>query len=67
MDDFNRPKLIKVCLEYMTLLFLALRACDVIDWPWYIVLLPTVIPAAFVAVVALCVGLCELVKKAKEP
>ena len=25
----------------LTLLFLALRACDVIDWPWYWVLSPT--------------------------
>lgn len=29
--------------KYTTLVFLALRACDVIDWAWYWVLSPTII------------------------
>ena len=33
-------KIIRVLTTYLTLLFLTLRACDVIDWPWYWVLSP---------------------------
>ena len=34
-------QLVGTSAKLLTLLFLALRACDVIDWPWYWVLSPT--------------------------
>lgn len=45
------PKIIRPILHYTTLVFITLRACDVIDWPWYAVLSPVI---ASVAVAVIC-------------
>lgn len=56
----NRVKwtdVVKPILTYMTLLFMTLRACDVITWPWYLVLSPTIGAIVFVAVCCAVVGI----------
>lgn len=41
---------------YLTLLFLALRACDAIRWPWYWVLSPLLLNLCIFAVSCLLLG-----------
>lgn len=48
--------ILKSVVYYMTLLFIALRACDVIDWPWWAVLSPTIAVLAFSALLLVVVG-----------
>lgn len=45
--------------SYITLLFLALRACDVISWPWWCVLSPVLIPLAICAVLLVIIAIAE--------
>lgn len=42
---------VKAILRYMTLVFVTLRACDVIDWAWYVVLSPVI---ALLTVALIC-------------
>jgi hypothetical protein len=40
----------------LTLLFIALKLCHVIDWSWWAVLSPSIIEAALVLLVVVFVG-----------
>lgn len=50
------PNVLNAIVRYMTLLLVALRACDVIDWPWWCVLSPTIATLAFSALALIVVG-----------
>lgn len=50
----------KTILRYMTLLFITLRACDVINWPWYIVLSPVIAPLALAAACVMITGVAAV-------
>lgn len=42
---------------YVTLLFITLRACDVIDWPWWCVLSPVIATLSFSLLMLAVVGI----------
>lgn len=42
-------------IELLQIVFVALKLCGVIDWSWWIVLLPTLIPVALAIVCLLIV------------
>lgn len=48
--------LVRSVVYYTTLLFVALRACDVIDWPWWCVLSPTIAVLVVAALALIIVG-----------
>lgn len=48
-------------LELLTVAFIILKLCNVIDWSWWWVLAPTWIPLALAAVVLLIVGILKLI------
>lgn len=48
--------IVKFFDSYLTLLFLTLRACDVIDWPWYWVLSPLLLSLCVFVLSCLLVG-----------
>lgn len=48
--------LLRSVVYYITLLFVTLRACDVIDWPWWCVLSPTIAALSFAAILLFVVG-----------
>ena len=44
MDNFKPIcRAISTTLRLLTYLFLALRACDITDWAWYVVLSPALV------------------------
>ena len=45
----------------VTLVFVALRACEIVQWPWYIVLLPSIVAYAVVIIFVIIVGIFALV------
>ena len=45
----NRSISLEFC-HNLTLAFIVLRLCDVIDWPWYVVMMPLWIPLALMIV-----------------
>ncbi len=47
--------LIKEIADFLTLVFCVLRACDVIDWNWYFVMMPTFVRSG-VGVIAFCIA-----------
>ena len=49
--------------EALTILFIALRLCGVIDWPWLWVLSPIWISVAFVAVLGLIVFILGRIRR----
>ena len=48
-------------LELLTVAFIILKLCNVIDWSWWWVLAPTWIPLALAAVVLLIVSILKLI------
>lgn len=57
-------------LNLLTIIFITLKLCDVIDWSWWWVLAPTWAPwaalAAFAVVACFIVGACELLSQYLE-
>lgn len=45
----------------LSIVFITLKLCGVIDWPWLWVLSPIWIPLAFIAVLFLIVGICAFI------
>lgn len=44
MDHFNPvARVISTILRFLTYLFITLRACNIVDWAWYLVLSPALI------------------------
>lgn len=64
MEQKKWPKVVKTLLTYMTLLFLALRACDVISWPWWCVLSPVIIPLVVYVAPSGIIGILEAGRRA---
>lgn len=52
------PGFVKKVAELMQIVFIVLRACDVVRWPWYVVLSPLFAYAAFLV---LCAAICGVV------
>lgn len=48
-------------LELLTVAFIILKLCNVINWSWWWVLAPTWIPLALAAVVLLVIGIFKLI------
>lgn len=63
MEQKKWPNLVKNLLNYMQIIFIALRACDVVAWPWWVVLSPILAKAALVLLAAVIVGLASAAKK----
>lgn len=55
-EDAKLWKIIGAVTRTLTLVFIALRACDVIDWPWWCVLAPTIATYAFAGLLLAVVG-----------
>ena len=49
------PRVVKKVAELMQIVFIVLRACDVVIWPWYVVLSPLFVYAAWLI---LCAAIC---------
>lgn len=49
------PGFVKKVAELMQIVFIVLRACDVVSWPWYVVLSPLFVYAAWLI---LCAAIC---------
>ena len=49
------PRVVKKVAELMQIVFIVLRACDVVSWPWYVVLSPLFVYAAWLI---LCAAIC---------
>lgn len=52
----KRWKIIGAVVRTLTLVFIALRACDVIDWPWWCVLAPIIAAYVFAMLLLIVVG-----------
>lgn len=63
MKETKWPDISKTILSSAQILFLALRACDVITWPWWLVASPVLVSLALYLVAAIIVGLCEMMEK----
>lgn len=48
-------------LELLTVAFIILKLCHVIDWSWWWVLAPTWIPLALAAVILVICGIIKLI------
>lgn len=46
MEQQKWPNVVKNILNYVQIILVALRACDVITWPWWVVLSPILARAA---------------------
>ena len=57
------PKVVKKVLDLLQIVFIALRACDVVSWPWYVVLSPLFTYAAWLI---LCAAICGVVAVSKD-
>lgn len=55
-EDTKLWKIVGTVTRTTTLVFIALRACDVIDWQWWCVLAPTIATYAFAALLLIIVG-----------
>lgn len=51
-------------LELLTLLLIGLRLADVIDWPWWLVLAPLLLPLAVELAAVVAVALVQAVRDA---
>lgn len=50
----------------LTIVFITLKLCKIIDWSWWWVLSPILIPVALVLVILLIVGIIYLIVKLPE-
>ena len=50
-------------LGTLTLIFITLKLCKIIDWSWLWVLAPTLIPLAIFILSAMVVGIITILKK----
>lgn len=48
-------KFLPCLIRWSTIALVALRACDVVSWPWYVVLSPLFVYAAWLI---LCAAIC---------
>ena len=51
----SRPVLVIGFLDTLTIAFIVLKLCRVIDWPWWAVLAPMWIPVVIVAVIGVVI------------
>ncbi len=57
------PGFVKKVLELLQIVFIVLRACDVVNWPWYAVLSPLF---AYAAWLILCAAICGVAAVSKD-
>ena len=57
------PKVVKKVLDLLQIVFIVLRACDVVSWPWYVVLSPLFTYAAWLI---LCAAICGVAAVSKD-
>lgn len=55
-EDTKLWLIVGAVVRTVTLVFIALRACDVIDWPWWCVLAPTIAAYAVAVLLLTIVG-----------
>lgn len=63
MEQKKWPNVVANLLNYTTLIFLALRACDVVMWPWWVVLSPILAKIVLFLLATFVVGLASVGKK----
>ena len=56
------PKVVKNVLDLLQIVFIVLRACDVVSWPWYVVLSPLLTSAALWVLCAVICGVAAVSK-----
>lgn len=56
------PKVVKKVLDLLQIVFIVLRACDVVSWPWYVVLSPLLTSAALLVLCAVICGVAAVSK-----
>ena len=47
-------------LSMLTILFIALKLCGVIDWSWFLIMLPSVVEILFIFLCVLCKIILEI-------
>lgn len=57
------PKVVKKVLDLLQIVFIVLRACDVVIWPWYVVLGPLFAYAAWLILSAAICGVAAVKNK----
>lgn len=62
MEQKKWPNVVNNLLNYATIVLIALRACDVIAWSWYIVLSPIIAKFALLLVSFIVVGIAATSK-----
>lgn len=62
MEQKKWSNVVKNLLNYATIVLIALRACDVIEWPWYAVLSPILAKFALFLVASIVVGIAAASK-----
>lgn len=63
MEQKKWPNVVKNLLNYVQIIFVALRACDVVTWPWWVVLSPILAKAALFLLASVVVGVAASAKK----
>lgn len=63
MEQKKWPNVVKNLLNYTMIIFLALRACDVVVWPWWVVLSPVIAKVALFLLASAVVGIAASTKK----
>jgi len=53
-------------LEALTLIFITLKLCKVIDWSWFFVLLPAFIPFTFFLIAGIVVRICTIIEQERN-
>lgn len=59
-NKINASTIFVKILDFLTLLFCALRACDVITWPWYAIMAPIFIAYGIAIVGLIIIGIVGL-------
>ena len=59
-NKINGSTIFVKVLNFLTLLFCALRACDVITWPWYAIMAPVFIAYGIAIVGLVIIGIVGL-------
>lgn len=50
-------------VSWLAILFITLKLCHIIDWSWWLVLLPVLIPAFLTCIYLLCLFLEKYLRK----
>lgn len=64
MEPTTRFSLSELAL-WLTVIFTVLRVCEIIDWPWWVILMPLFVNVV-ILIILLCLVGALVIKKAKD-